>query len=76
MNPVLFADLFVYASAVFDDNKGRIASVNSAALAIHEVTFDSTLFPELFLCLALAVLCCMQPALAEIGRFSTVIGVL
>lgn len=32
MNPVVFAELFVYTTAVFGDNKGGIAGVNSVVL--------------------------------------------
>lgn len=56
MNSVLFAGLFVFASAVFSDNKGRIASEISVALDIQEATFDTAVFLKLFFCVALAVL--------------------
>ncbi len=51
MNSVLFAGLFVFASAVLGDNKGRIASVIPVVLDMQEVTFDTAVFPRLcFLC--------------------------
>lgn len=48
MNSVLFAGLFVFASAVFGDNKGRIASEITAALDVQEATFDTAVLLKLF----------------------------
>lgn len=51
MNSVLFAGLFVFASAVLGDNKGRIASVIPVVLDMQEVAFDTAVFLRLcFLC--------------------------
>lgn len=46
MNSV-FAGLFVFASAVFGDNKGRIASEISVAFDILEATFDTAVYLKL-----------------------------
>ena len=56
MNSVLFAGLFVFASAVLGDNKGRTASVISVVLNMQEVTFDPVVILKLFSRVALAVL--------------------
>lgn len=48
MNSVLFAGLFVFASAVLGDNKGEIACVISVVLDTGEVTFDTADNLELF----------------------------
>lgn len=56
MNSVLFAGLFVFASAVLGDNKGSIASVISVVSDMQEVTFDPVVILKLFFCVALAVL--------------------
>lgn len=48
MNSVLFAGLFVFASAVLGDNKGEIACVISVVLDTGEVTFDTADTLELF----------------------------
>ena len=48
MNSVLFAGLFVFASAVLGDNKGSIACVISLILDMQEVVFDSAAFLKLF----------------------------
>lgn len=48
MNSVLFVGLFVFASAVFGDNKGRIASVNSIAFDTQVATFDPVVALKLF----------------------------
>lgn len=49
MNSVLYAGLFVFASAVLGDNKGRIASVFSNVLDMQKITFDTAVSPELYI---------------------------
>lgn len=43
MNPVLFAGLFVFASAVLGENKGRIASVILVPVDMHDLIKEAEL---------------------------------
>lgn len=49
MKFVIFAWLFVFASAVLGDNKGGIARVFSIVLDMYRHIFDMLIFLELFL---------------------------
>lgn len=49
MKFVIFARVFVFASAVLGDNKGGIASVFSIVLDLNRHIFDTLIFLELFL---------------------------
>lgn len=59
MKLVIFARVFVFASAVLGENKGGIASVFSIVLDVYRHIFNMLIFPELFLRFTLKMVCLM-----------------
>lgn len=76
MKFVIFARVFVFASAVLGDNKGGIASVFSIVLDMYRHIFDMLIFLELFLAFNVRDALFNADIAAEFYGFSIAIGML